>query len=244
MLKPRRHFSILILLIALLAAIISPINAKVDAQTRIQVSSMARRAITRNYARLDFYLKNQGAQIGRPVFLRLMRDRGVLELFVADGRGRFRFIRNYRICGTRGTNAANQAPLGIYEISRQSLTPTTDNYLKITTNFPNRYDTARQIRGSLFVQARCSVGQRISLTDTDMDELYTLIYAAINNGQNKIALHIFPFELNTINLMTAKKDQETRIIRQLTPIYLAFERSKRVPNVATTTMGYSINSRR
>lgn len=232
----RAIFAILAIFIGYFGISASDLNAQ-NAE-RIIVSGKARQAIIRNQARVGFYLNDRGTVLGRPVFLRLIRNTKKLELFVADRSGNFRFIRHYSICGRN--SAISQTPMGIYKITRSGLGFRNPDYLQIGVNFPNQYQISRKVSGSLNIQARCNTGEAISINDTEMEELFTIVYAAMGRGQSEVPLYIHPFELNPISVFSARGDANHRIIRQLETINSRFESSKRIPEVRIDRNGYRL----
>lgn len=238
--KINSKFSAFISIIALvwvcLFQSIAPLNAQNT--NRIATSGNARQAILRNQARVSFYLNDHGTALGRPILLRLIRNTKKLELYAADRRGNFRFIRYYNVCG-RANNLA-QTPMGIYKITASGLASPNRDYLQISVNFPNPYQVMKRVRGNLDIQARCNTGEPISLTDTEMEELFTIVYAAIGRGQNEVPLYIHPFELSAINVFSARNDPNNVIIRQLETIFSRFQSRKAIPNVRIDQNGYNL----
>ena len=50
------------------------------------------------------------------------------------------------------------------------------------------------------VHGRCSSDGCFAMTDYYMDEIYTLVHAALEHNQGQFQVHIFPFRLNEKNM--------------------------------------------
>lgn len=227
-------------LFALACGLFTPSFSQLNAQNnnRINTSGYARQAIMRNQARVNFYLNDHGTALGRPILLRIIRNTKKLELYAADRRGKFRFIRFYQICG-RSALLSN-VPMGIYKITASGMASPNRDYLQIGVNFPNQYQASKRVRGSLNILARCNTGEAVSLPDTEMEELFTIVYAAMNRSQSEVPLYIHPFELNAINVFAARSDPNHKIIRQLEVIFSRFISDKKIPNVRIDNGGYHL----
>lgn len=208
----------------------APINAQ-----DIDIGGTGRTIILRNQARLDFYLEDKSVKLGNQVYLRLLKNKSQLQLWVKQ-KEKFKFIRNYKICGS-----ANALFEGIYSIIPQNLRLGNAKFVRIGTNFPNAYNLARKQNGSMFLSARCANAPAIGLTDQDSEELYTILYKAFKNGQSSISLHIFPSELNALSGLTAPKGANKSLIGQLEKIYSYFESNHKLPPIIVSKTGYSIN---
>ena len=230
----------LALLIAIVIGLpgLNTIPAYAQSSSRIIVSGKARQAIIRNQGRVGFYLNDRGTALGQPVFLRIIRNTKKLELYIADRRGNFRFIRHYSICGRSAV--ITQTPMGIYKIGASGLGLRNPEYLQIGVNFPNPFQLSRKTSGTLQIQARCNTGEAISINDTEMEELFTIIYAAMGRSQREIPLYILPFELSAISVFSSRNDPNHRIIRQLETINSRFEATKKIPEVRIDESGYHL----
>lgn len=208
------------------------------APRRVQISQTGRQAVMRNYSRLEFFVQDQGRRLGNPTFLRAFNNDRKLEVWIANSAGVYKLIRTYHICRPQGRNPQIT---GIYSINSNNLRVDNENMLKISTNYPNAYDLgSNAARGVLNIEPRCSDGRYISLTDTDLDELYTFIYSSFARGNNVVPLHIFPYELEGLNLIAPPSEVRREKIRALTPIYQAFQNNRRLPNVAISRRNYSL----
>ena len=76
-----------------------------------------------------------------------------------------------------------------------------------------------------------------------IDEIWTIAEAAGNNGQSFFPVHVFPFPMTRQNIDTAVRQfpQHADFWQEILPGYDAFERTRRVPEVAQGRR-YSISS--
>lgn len=213
-----------------------PINANANTP----LSGIGRDAIERNKNRLDFYLDDQGGGLGRPVFLRAFVDSERLELWQQNPNGKFRHIRTYKLCND-ANNLKLRPSTGIYNITTSSLSAYETNGPVLQTNYPNLYDRNNNpLKLAMNIAPNCRRSFGIGLTDTEMGELFTIIYYAVKNGQRNVQLHVYPFQMNWIAMVGAKFDKNYPKYKQLAPIYDYFEGRKRLPRVIISRNNYSI----
>lgn len=198
------------------------------------IGGFGRTIILRNQARLDFYMDDKGVKLGNNVYLRVLKNRNQLQLWVKQ-KEKYKFVRNYRICGT-----SKNLFEGIYQIGFGNLMQNGNNLARIGTDFPNPYNLALKKSGSMFISARCANAPNIGLTDPDTEELYTILYKAFKNGQRIIELHIYPNELNALSPLTAPKGANKNLVSQLSKVFTYFESNRKLPNVIVSKSGYTI----
>ncbi len=91
-----------------------------------------------------------------------------------------------------------QIPEGIYHIDR--FNPASKYHLSLGINYPNKSDRIRKTRpdpgGDIFIHGnRVTIGC-IPIGDSAIEELYILTVDARDNGQEKIPVHIYPYDFN------------------------------------------------
>lgn len=161
--------------------------------------------------RLRQALVEQGLGYGAPVHLRIYKEERVLEVYVDDGT-RFRRFKSYPICAWSGTlgpkrrEGDGQAPEGFYWVRAEQLNPASRFHLSFDLGFPNAYERAQGWTGSyLMVHGACVSIGCYAMTDPAIEEIYTLIAAALRQGQRAVPVHVFPFR------MPAHADVDARI---------------------------------
>jgi murein L,D-transpeptidase YafK len=235
-------------LAALSGASFSQNNPRPAQRVRIQTSANGQAAIGRVRGRLQISYDELGLRFGAPIYLRLIKDQKRLEVWVQGRRQEFVRLRSYKVCGTSSSggpriNARNPGqPEGFYAVGSGSLRPASVAYLGVDLNWPNAYDRAQGWRGvTSLLQAGCASEPHFGLTDQDMEEVYALVYAALSNGQPSVALHIFPFAMSGLRMMTASNSPHAPFWRDLAPAWQMFERTKKPPQARVVGRRYVIS---
>lgn len=171
--------------------------------SRLGMSSAADRALAaegRVRADLEAALSRNDAAWGSPVLLRLFKQESELEAWVADRQGRYRLLKTWPICrwsgslGPKEREGDGQTPEGYYEVTTAALNPRSTYHLAFNLGFPNAYDRAHARTGSyLMVHGSCVSIGCYAMGDAGIDEIYTLVAAALANGQPAVPVHAFPF---------------------------------------------------
>jgi murein L,D-transpeptidase YafK len=185
------------------------------------------------------------------LFLRGLKKEMKIEAWVREpGKTQFILLRTYDFCATSGALGPKrregdlQIPEGIYHINH--FNPLSDFHLSLGLNYPNASDKIlgdkKNPGSAIYIHGNCVTIGCIPLTDDKIKELYVLSVEAKNNGQDKIAVHIFPSRLDDSSWNTLKKDfanspEKIRFWRTLQPIYKDFQNSFTLKKVKTTLNG-------
>ncbi|HSX62627.1 MAG TPA: L,D-transpeptidase family protein, partial [Tahibacter sp.] len=152
-------------------------------------------------------LKPLGLQIGAPVFVRIFKREGELELWMAGRDGGYTLFRTYPICrysgdlGPKRRQGDNQAPEGFYRVARGQLNPASRYHLAFNLGYPNAYERAHGYTGDfLMVHGSCVSIGCYAMGDAAIEEIYTLADAALRAGQPAFEVHAFPFRLDAAAL--------------------------------------------
>lgn len=144
---------------------------------------------------------------GAPVFLRIFKEEKQLKLWVQKPDGRYVLFKSYPICmysgslGPKTREGDRQAPEGFYAFSKRHLNPNSQYHLSFNLNYPNAYDRAHGYTGSyLMVHGKCVSIGCYAMGDAQIEEIYALVDAALQNGQPFVRAHAFPFRLTESNL--------------------------------------------
>lgn len=177
-------------------------NAGRDRQAKINVE-----------AKLNNNLSPYGLRVGSPVFIRIIKEDRILELWgKPDNRQTYLLIKKYPIAGMSGglgpkqKQGDKQAPEGFYEVTRQALNPYSNYHLSFNIGYPNAYDRALGRTGSLIMVhgSVVSIGC-FAITDEGIEEVYTMVAEALKNGQSKVHVQIYPF-VPTIDRISREKE--------------------------------------
>ncbi len=91
------------------------------------------------------------------------------------------------------------------------------------------------------VHGNCSSKGCFAMNDYRMEEIYTLAHAALSNGQETFAVHVFPFPLTRQNLDKYRHSPWIAFWKNLQEGYDAFERTHQVPVIRTERGKYVID---
>lgn len=174
---------------------------------------------------MNAYLNPLGLKVGSPVFIRIIKEDRILELWGRpDQADRFILIKRYPIAGMSGglgpkmKEGDKQAPEGFYSVTAKSLNPYSNYHLSFNVGYPNDYDKALGRTGSLIMVhgSDVSVGC-FAITDEGVEEVYTMVAEALANGQEKVDVQIHPFVPTPSRMANAKgspHDDFWKIMRQ------------------------------
>jgi murein L,D-transpeptidase YafK len=197
---------------------------------------------TPDLARLDERLSEKGLKRGDPVFMRLFKNEMALELWMKKGDS-FALFASYPICywsgrlGPKLQTGDHQAPEGFYTVSKGQLNPNSRWYRSFDLGFPNAFDKSHGRTGSyLMVHGGCSSVGCYAMTNGVVGELWTLLTDAMDGGQERFGVHVFPFRPTEARLKAYGDNKWAAFWRTLKPGYELFEAS-RVPPVVTLCRG-------
>lgn len=157
-------------------------------------------------------------KVGRPVFLRIVKDsnrEGLLEVWLEDkASGKFEFFKSYQIAyfsgslGPKTKEGDLQAPEGFYTISRGRMNPKSSYHLSMDIGYPNAYDLEKgRTGGLLMIHGKAVSIGCFAMSDSSIEQLYTLVDAALRNGQPFVRVHCFPFAM-TGTMMERHEDND------------------------------------
>ncbi len=183
-------------------------------------------------------LKKKNLNFGSPIFIRIYKQSNILELWIKSSKN-YKLYKTYNICtfsgnlGPKLKEGDRQAPEGIYWVSKSQLNPNSNYHLSMNLGYPNLYDRYYKRTGdALMVHGNCVSIGCYAITDKNIEEVYLLINAALQNGQDKVQFHILPFKPTQNNLITYRNNKWASFWGELAKIDLAFEKSFIVPKVS------------
>ncbi len=197
---------------------------------------------------LEARLQKRQLKKGMPVFLRIFKEEKRLEVWMQPKpKAEYELFGIYPICTYSGSLGPKlregdyQAPEGFYTFGARHLNPNSQYYRSFNLNYPNAYDKAHQRTGSLLmVHGDCVSVGCYAMTDRQMDEIYTLVEAALENNQRFIRVHIFPFVMNDKRLAQVRTHKWYGFWQQLKPGFDAFEKTRRPPEVEVIAQSYAV----
>lgn len=178
------------------------------------------RIITKNTGeRLRGELEELGLVLGDPVHLRIFKEESELELWMKSAREPhyvlFKVFRLTHCAGKPGPKLREgdgQAPEGFYVASPASMRPETKHHLGIDLGFPNHYDKYHGFTGSdLMVHGGANAAGAYALSPKDMEEVYTLAEAGLEDGQKRLRISVLPFRMTDKRMDRAWKENSSSL---------------------------------
>ncbi len=149
-----------------------------------------------------------GAYFGSPIFIRIIKEDLLLELWVQQG-DKWRVLKSYPIAGMSGTLGPKvaegdyQAPEGFYTVTPQALNPRSKYHLSFNIGYPNTYDRTQGRTGSyIMIHGGKESAGCFAMTDAGIEEIYTLVHEALLAGQESIPVQIYPFRMEAKRMQT------------------------------------------
>ncbi|MEM9823592.1 MAG: L,D-transpeptidase family protein [Bacteroidota bacterium] len=183
------------------------------------------------------------------VFIRAFKEERLLEVWVKSKKEKkYQPLIHYGFCqlsgqlGPKRKEGDRQVPEGCYQINR--FNPQSNYYLSLGLNYPNRSD---RIRGDqnrpgsdIFIHGDCVTIGCIPIRDDKIKELYLLAKQAKENGQQAIAVNIYPAKLTKEKMAVLEQRFPLAYLqfwRELKVIYDQFEHTKEVPQFKISDRG-------
>jgi murein L,D-transpeptidase YafK len=201
---------------------------------------------TPDLARLDERLKQNGLKRGDPVYVRIFKSEMELELWIKRNESYVLFA-TYPICywsgqlGPKQRTGDHQAPEGFYTVTRDQLNPNSHWHRAFNLGFPNLLDRAHGRTGSfLMVHGGCSSIGCYAMTNPVIGEVWELVTAAIDNGQERFAVHAFPFRMTEARMASYGEHHWTAFWRDMKPAFDLFEANHVPPRVSMCGKRYAV----
>jgi murein L,D-transpeptidase YafK len=194
-------------------------------------------------------LDKKGLAFGEQIFIRIFKMPGTLEVWMMKA-GRYRLYKKYPICcysgypGPKLQEGDWQSPEGFYSVSARQMNPNSSYHLSFNVGYPNEFDRARKRTGSsIMVHGECSSRGCFAMGNNQMEEIYLLAHSALTHGQQRFALHIFPFKLTARNLFKFRSSPWIDFWKKLQPGFQFFEQQHQIPDIVVEQGNYIINSK-
>lgn len=203
---------------------------------------------TPNLENLSGRLAAQGAKLGDAVFLRIFKREFELEVWLKHN-GRFERFTTYPICmwsgglGPKERQGDRQAPEGFYTVDASQLNPNSKYHRSFNLGFPNAFDRAHGRTGSLLmVHGDCRSIGCYAMTDPVIDEIWTLVTAALQAGQKRFQVQVFPFRMTDDNMARHARAPEAPFWQQLKQGHDLFAQTQIPPEVSVCHDRYAFRA--
>lgn len=212
---------------------------------QVPSSKRSKDAIERVNPKIRMELRENAISYGAQVFIRIFKESKELEVWLKKGKV-FEHFKTYKICtygsgglGPKVKQGDGKAPEGFYRVSAKSLNPVSNFHLALNLGYPNEYDRAHKRTGSaLMIHGNCVSIGCYSMTDKGIEEIYTLVDAALRNGQPFIQIHIFPFQLASQILSAHSRSEWAPFWNNLKEGFDYFELKHVPPDVGVKNQKY------
>jgi murein L,D-transpeptidase YafK len=251
MIRSRLVYIAVISMAAVLASVLWPTLGR-SALAQVGLSPSAGRATAarqRVLPALEKRLAPQGLMVGDEVFIRIFKQEAELELWMRPkAQTDFVLGHRYPICtfsgelGPKTRQGDGQAPEGFYSVRRGQLNPASSYHLSFNLGYPNAYERAQGWTGDyLMVHGNCVSIGCYAMGDAAIEEIYTLVEAALSNGQSAVPVHAFPFELDDKHEAQRLASPHAAFWAQLAVGYKSFEEQRIPPKVSVRSGRYQID---
>ncbi len=219
-----------------------------ESQSRsIPGSARAEAAAARATPALRERLRALGADWGAALYVRIFKASDELEVWVDTAAG-YQLLHTWDICTWSGTlgpklrQGDGQAPEGFYAVGPSQLNPASRFHLSFNLGYPNAFDRAHGRTGDyLMVHGNCVSVGCYAMGDAAIEEIYTLVAAALANGQSQVPVHVFPFRMDAGWEHEHAESEWMPFWRQLAEGYRAFETDSRPPRIRVVDGAYRIS---
>jgi len=192
-------------------------------------------------------LSELNAQIGDPLFIRIFKYTAELEIWIKVA-GRYELLQTYEVCrqsgylGPKLKEGDLQGPEGFYFVNKSRLNPNSRFHLSFNLGYPNKYDRVHRRTGSaLMVHGDCVSVGCFAMTDNKIEEIYELVEGALDDGQNIVRVHIFPFRMTEEKMQHYQTNEWYDFWSNMKEGYDYFEERGVPPNVEVEKKRYVFN---
>jgi murein L,D-transpeptidase YafK len=189
-------------------------------------------------------LAEKGMKAGAPILIRIFKAESELEVWMQKD-GRYELFSTYPICHWSGTlgpklrSGDKQAPEGFYTVTHRQLHRIGRWPRSLNLGFPNVFDKVQSRTGSyILVHGGCSSVGCYAMTNTVIEEIYSLTEAAIGAGEEHVPVHVFPFRMTGENLARHGQSEWRDFWFNLKEGYDSFERTRKPPQVSVCQTRY------
>ena len=143
-----------------------------------------------------------GCHFGKPVFIRIIKEEMLLELWLQEGNAGWRIFKTYPVAcmsgelGPKTAEGDEQAPEGFYRVVPGNMNPRSKFHLSFNIGYPNNYDAGLGRTGSFIMihGGDESIGC-FAMTDPVIEEIYTLVNEAFKAGVKYVPVQVYPFRM-------------------------------------------------
>lgn len=184
---------------------------------------------------------------GDKIYLRIFKQEGILEIWYKHKNNNYQLYRSWDICtfsgglGPKKAEGDGKSPEGFYATEKNLLKPNSNYHLAFNIGYPNAYDRANGYTGSfIMIHGNCVSIGCYAMTDKGIEQIYAVVNQAINSGQKRIPIHIFPFRMTASNMQKFQNSAYMPFWSELKPAYDIFQSEHRVADITVHNKHYVI----
>ena len=211
-------------------------------------SEISKAAYQRLEPQLETEMQKKNMHLGQPIFMRIFKEENELEVWVKKGLT-YELFKTYTICKYSGTlgpklkEGDEQSPEGFYTVSPAALNPWSDFHLSFNLGYPNEFDRLhKRTGGALMVHGKCASVGCFAMNDFRIEEIYTIVDAAMSSGQEQFAVHIFPFHMTWDKMAENAKSPWIPFWENLKQGYDFFQGHRNPPMVTVEEQRYAFHT--
>jgi len=204
---------------------------------------------TPDLSRRDERFLSKNLNFGDPIFMRIFKLEGELELWVrSKNKKKFVLFATYPICrwsgglGPKLKEGDGQSPEGVYTVRKNQLNPNSRWYRSFNLGYPNLYDRSYKRTGSfLMVHGGCSSIGCYAMTNGVMKEIWEIVTATYAKGHRSFGVHAFPFRMSERNMAVYNKKDWELLWSDLKTAYDLFNETHIPPKVGVCQRRYVVS---
>ena len=214
----------------------------------IPSSARAQRAAIAVAPVLDAMFAAAGVKRNAAILVRIFKHERTLELW-ADAGTRHVLLQRYPIChfsgalGPKLREGDGQAPEGFYAVRPGQLNPNSRFHLAFNLGYPNAFDRAHARTGDfLMVHGNCVSIGCYAMGDAAIEEIYSVVAAALAAGQTAVPVQVFPFHFSQDWRSAHAGSDWLEFWAQLEAGYRAFEQTGKPPRIRVRQGRYEVTA--
>lgn len=201
-------------------------------------SRRASDARTANWPRLQKELTEQKFESKYRIYIRIIKQLNLMEVWAKKG-NTYEIFKRYNICyysgglGTKISKGDGKSPEGFYTVGAKQLNPVSNYHLSLNIGYPNKLEQLKGYTGdAIMIHGNCASIGCYAMTNPTIEEIYTLVYKALEAGQPNINVDIFPFRMTDAHMKEFEKSPYIAFWKTMKPGYDLFEKNH-IPTVVS-----------
>jgi murein L,D-transpeptidase YafK len=199
------------------------------------------------WPRLQTELNDHGFDKNYRLYIRIIKQLDLMEVWAKRG-SKYEIFKRYNVCyysgglGTKVNRGDGKSPEGFYTIGAKQLNPVSTYHLAINIGYPNKLEQLKGCTGdAIMLHGSCASIGCYAMTNPTIEEIYTLVYKALDAGQKEIGLAILPFRMDNEHLKNFATSPYYSFWKNMQPGYELFEKNHIPPVVNIMNKQYAFS---